>query len=214
MVWIQENEITDPDTLGMTFSVNEEVFGKIVERDLKPGGRHVQVTEKNKKEYIEKIVKWRLERGVGPQTEALVRGFYEVVDPRLLVAFDARELELVIAGTAEIDITDWRRNTEYRYFDYSSVKSLIIVLIMIWSGLDTTTPTQSSPGFGLPLKSLTTREDSDCCSLSPAPLPFLMKALPLFGVPMDPVNFASSVGASQPVFQGESLTQPLHPNLP
>lgn len=62
----------------MNFSVNEEIFGKIVERDLKPGGRHVSVTEKNKKEYIEKMVKWRLERGVAEQTEALVRGFYEV----------------------------------------------------------------------------------------------------------------------------------------
>lgn len=28
--------------------------------------------------------------------------------------FDARELELVIAGTAEIDLSDWRNNTEYR----------------------------------------------------------------------------------------------------
>lgn len=65
------------------------------------------------------MVKWRLERGVCAQTEALVRGFYEVVDPRLLAVFDARELELVIAGTAEIDVVDWRRNTEYRYVRYS-----------------------------------------------------------------------------------------------
>jgi len=43
-----------------------------------------------------------------------VRGFYEVVDPRLVSVFDARELELVIAGTAEIDLSDWRKNTEYR----------------------------------------------------------------------------------------------------
>lgn len=28
--------------------------------------------------------------------------------------FDARELELVIAGTVEIDLNDWRSNTEYR----------------------------------------------------------------------------------------------------
>lgn len=28
--------------------------------------------------------------------------------------FDARELELVIAGTVEIDVKDWRKNTEYR----------------------------------------------------------------------------------------------------
>ena len=38
----------------------------------------------------------------------------KVIDPRLLAVFDARELELVIAGTAEIDVADWRRNTEYR----------------------------------------------------------------------------------------------------
>lgn len=59
-------------------------------------------------------MRWRLERGVSQQTESLVRGFYEVVDPRLVSVFDARELELVIAGTAEIDLADWRTHTEYR----------------------------------------------------------------------------------------------------
>lgn len=38
----------------------------------------------------------------------------QVVDSRLVSVFDARELELVIAGTAEIDLNDWRTNTEYR----------------------------------------------------------------------------------------------------
>ena len=60
------------------------------------------------------MVRWRLERGVAEQIEALVRGFYEVVDSRVVSVFDARELELVIAGTAEIDLNDWRKNTEYR----------------------------------------------------------------------------------------------------
>lgn len=63
---------------------------------------------------MERVVRWRLERGVAEQTEALVRGFYEVVDPRLVSVFDARELELVMAGTVEIDLTDWRTNTEYQ----------------------------------------------------------------------------------------------------
>lgn len=36
------------------------------------------MSEKNKKEYIERMVKWRIERGVAQQTESLVRGFYEV----------------------------------------------------------------------------------------------------------------------------------------
>lgn len=51
---------------------------KVTERELKSGGANTQVTEKNKKEYIERMVRWRVERGVVQQTEALVRGFYEV----------------------------------------------------------------------------------------------------------------------------------------
>uniref|UniRef100_A0A8C7GHS8 HECT-type E3 ubiquitin transferase n=1 Tax=Oncorhynchus kisutch TaxID=8019 RepID=A0A8C7GHS8_ONCKI len=110
--WMKDNDITD--ILDLTFTVNEEVFGQVTERELKSGGSNLQVTEKNKKEYIERMAKWRVERGVVQQTEALVRGFYEVVDSRLVSVFDARELELVIAGTAEIDLNDWRTNTEYR----------------------------------------------------------------------------------------------------
>ncbi|KAG8442782.1 hypothetical protein GDO86_011555, partial [Hymenochirus boettgeri] len=110
--WMKDNDITD--ILDLTFTVNEEVFGQVTERELKSGGANIQVSEKNKKEYIEKMVKWRVERGVVQQTEALVRGFYEVVDSRVVSVFDARELELVIAGTAEIDLNDWRNNTEYR----------------------------------------------------------------------------------------------------
>ena len=49
LMWLKENEITDPDRLGMTFCVNEEVFGKIIERELKPGGKNIFVSEKNKK---------------------------------------------------------------------------------------------------------------------------------------------------------------------
>ena len=49
LMWLKENEITDPDRLGMTFCVNEEVFGKIIERELKPNGKNIFVSEKNKK---------------------------------------------------------------------------------------------------------------------------------------------------------------------
>jgi hypothetical protein len=113
LLWVKDNDISDMD-LDLYFSVIEDVAGKVVEKELKTGGKNLAVTEKNKKEYIDRMVKWRLERGVAEQTEHLVKGFYEVVDPRLMTVFDARELELVTAGTAEIDVVDWRKNTEYR----------------------------------------------------------------------------------------------------
>lgn len=115
LLWLKENDISDmADHLDLTFSVIEEVAGQVIEKELKPGGKNILVTERNKKEYIERMVKWRLDRGVVEQTESLVKGFYEVADTRLVSVFDARELELVIAGTAEIDVNDWRKNTEYR----------------------------------------------------------------------------------------------------
>ena len=60
---------------------------KITERELKPGGANIPVTEKNKKEYIERMVKWRIERGVVQQTESLVRGFYEVTNSKMKFTF-------------------------------------------------------------------------------------------------------------------------------
>ena len=37
-----------------------------------------------------------------------------MIQPSDLKLFDAEELELVISGTVEIDISDWRTNTDYR----------------------------------------------------------------------------------------------------
>jgi len=50
----------------------------MTERELKTNGKNIAVSEKNKKEYIERMVKWRVERGVAEQTASLVRGFHEV----------------------------------------------------------------------------------------------------------------------------------------
>ncbi|XP_067952073.1 E3 ubiquitin-protein ligase HECW2-like isoform X2 [Watersipora subatra] len=118
LLWIKDNDISEAG-LDLTFSVDEEVFGQVTERELKPNGMNIPVTNRNKKEYIDKMVSWRIDRGVNEQKEHLLKGFHEVIEPKLVSIFDAKDLELVIAGTAEIDIVDWRNNTDYRsgYYD-------------------------------------------------------------------------------------------------
>jgi hypothetical protein len=130
LIWIKENDITD--VLDLTFSVTEDKFGQLIERDLKENGRNIPVTEKNKMEYLSRLIKWRVERGVQKQTEALVKGFYEVVDPKLVQVFDARELELVLCGTIEIDLNDWKKNTDYR----SGYHSQHQVIAWFWQAVD------------------------------------------------------------------------------
>jgi len=111
IIWMKENDITELD---LDYTVDEDKFGKTETVELRPGGRNIPVTEKNKKDYIDRVIKWRVERGIKEQTNMLIRGFNEVVDLRLVSVFDAKELELVICGTADIDLNDWRKNTEYR----------------------------------------------------------------------------------------------------
>jgi hypothetical protein len=45
------NDITD--ALELTFSTEDERFGETVSIELKPGGEHIEVTNENKREYVE-----------------------------------------------------------------------------------------------------------------------------------------------------------------
>ncbi|EGD83203.1 ITCH protein [Salpingoeca rosetta] len=119
LIWILDNDI-DELYLGMTFSVDEHEFGQIKEHELKPGGADIDVTDANKKEYVELVAQWRLSRGIQEQTTAFLKGFHEVIPAEALVAFDERELELLLIGMAEFDVAEWETHTIYRNYDRRS----------------------------------------------------------------------------------------------
>lgn len=110
--WICDNDITD--ILDLTFSAEDERFGEIVEVDLKPDGRNIEVTEENKHEYVELISEWKISKRVDEQFKAFINGFNELIPQELVNVFDERELELLIGGLAEIDVEDWKKHTDYR----------------------------------------------------------------------------------------------------
>ena len=95
----------------------EERFGEMVTIELKPGGADVQVTEENKKEYVDLIVEYRISKRVKEQFEAFMSGFSELIPLDLITVFDERELELLIGGISEIDVDGWRKFTDYRGCD-------------------------------------------------------------------------------------------------
>lgn len=51
IVTIRENDITD--ILELTFSTEDSRFGETVTIDLKPDGQNIEVTNENKREYVE-----------------------------------------------------------------------------------------------------------------------------------------------------------------
>ena len=53
-IWLMRSSENNIDgLLELTFSTDDERFGETVTIDLKPDGQHIEVTNENKKEYIE-----------------------------------------------------------------------------------------------------------------------------------------------------------------
>lgn len=98
----RENDITD--VIDETFTTTEERFGEMVTVELKPGGGDIEVTEDNKKDYVNCVVEYRISKRVKEQFDAFMSGFSELIPQDLINVFDERELELLIGGMSEIDV--------------------------------------------------------------------------------------------------------------
>jgi E3 ubiquitin-protein ligase HUWE1 len=109
--WMLENDITDIIT--ETFSFDKDNFGSIEVIDLIENGRNVPVTEENKQEYVRLVTEYKLTGSVDEQLRHFLKGFHDIVPAELISIFDEGELELLISGMPEIDVDDWKNNTDY-----------------------------------------------------------------------------------------------------
>ncbi|KAK3350156.1 hypothetical protein B0T25DRAFT_459009 [Lasiosphaeria hispida] len=132
--WMLDNDISG-GILEQTFSTEDERFGVITVEDLIPNGRNIDVTNDNKKEYVDLMVKWRIEKRISEQFQAFKEGFQELIPQDLINVFDERELELLIGGIAEIDVDDWKKHTDYRgYTESDEVIQYFWQTVRSWDG--------------------------------------------------------------------------------
>ncbi|KAF6829938.1 E3 ubiquitin-protein ligase huwe1 [Colletotrichum plurivorum] len=118
LVWMLDNDITDIIT--ETFSVEDDEFGVTRTIDLLPGGRDIPVTEENKHDYVRLVVEHKLLSSVKEQMEHFLTGFHDIIPADLISIFNEQELELLISGLPDIDVDDWKSNTEYHNYTPSS----------------------------------------------------------------------------------------------
>ncbi|XP_014468262.1 PREDICTED: E3 ubiquitin-protein ligase NEDD4 isoform X3 [Dinoponera quadriceps] len=111
LLWIKEN---DPSELELTFCLDEESFGHTSQRELKPDGANIPLTDENKDEYISLVIQWRFVSRVQEQMNAFLEGFNALIPPTLVKIFDEHELELLMCGIQHIDVKDWKQNTLYK----------------------------------------------------------------------------------------------------
>ncbi|GJJ06087.1 hypothetical protein Clacol_000276 [Clathrus columnatus] len=121
LVWILEN---DPTPLDLTFSTEAVEFGVTHLVELKENGANVPVTQENKREFVQLSAHYRLTKSIKEQIDALLGGFYDIIPKDLISIFNEQELELLISGTPDIDIDEWRAATEYN--GYTSSDPVIV----------------------------------------------------------------------------------------
>ena len=97
-------------------------FGLSEIRDLNPNGRHIAVTEENKKEYVKLVCQMKMTGAIRKQIDSFLEGFYEIIPKRLISIFDEQELELLISGLPNIDLDDLKANTEYHKYTENSLQ--------------------------------------------------------------------------------------------
>ncbi|KAK8146944.1 NEDD4 E3 ubiquitin-protein ligase [Beauveria asiatica] len=132
--WMLDNDISG-GILEQTFSTEDERFGVLTTEDLIPDGRNIDVTNENKKQYVDLMVKWRIEKRIAEQFQAFKEGFHELIPIDLINVFDERELELLIGGIAEIDVDDWKKHTDYRgYTESDEVIQNFWKTVRSWDG--------------------------------------------------------------------------------
>ncbi|KAF4343676.1 e3 ubiquitin ligase HUWE1 [Fusarium beomiforme] len=118
LCWMLDNDITDIIT--ETFSVENDEFGATTVVDLIPNGREIAVTEENKHDYVRLVVEHKLLSSVKEQMANFLQGFHDIIPAELISIFNEQELELLISGLPDIDIDDWKSNTEYHNYTPSS----------------------------------------------------------------------------------------------
>eukprot|EP00004_Rigifila_ramosa_P002656 TRINITY_DN12746_c0_g1_i1.p1 TRINITY_DN12746_c0_g1~~TRINITY_DN12746_c0_g1_i1.p1 ORF type:complete len:1102 (-),score=245.80 TRINITY_DN12746_c0_g1_i1:32-3277(-) len=100
-------------TFCRTFCVEREHYGSVVTVDLVQNGREIAVTNSNRAEFVRLLVDYYLNTGVAAQFDAFERGFLAVCGGPAFRLFRPTELELLLAGTREMDWSELRRTTRY-----------------------------------------------------------------------------------------------------
>jgi E3 ubiquitin-protein ligase HUWE1 len=70
--------------------------------------------------YVKLITEQKLQTAIKDQIDAFLSGFHDIIPKELIKIFNEQELELLISGLPDIDVDDWKSNTEYQNYGASS----------------------------------------------------------------------------------------------
>ncbi|XP_051176119.1 probable E3 ubiquitin-protein ligase HERC4 isoform X2 [Leptopilina boulardi] len=102
------------DVFCLNFEITREVYGENKIYELIPGGGKVPVTLENKKQYVDLMVDYILNKSVENQFDEFNKGFHKVCGGRVLQLFHSHELMAVVVGNENYDWEELEKNASYK----------------------------------------------------------------------------------------------------
>ncbi|XP_037934277.1 ubiquitin-protein ligase E3A isoform X2 [Teleopsis dalmanni] len=108
-------EMDMEDTFMQTFQIRyNNVFGEVVEHDLRLGGSEIIVNQQNKQEFVDLYCDFLLNKSIEKQFKAFKKGFEMVTDESpLKLLFRPEEVEMLVCGSRKFDFNELEKSTEY-----------------------------------------------------------------------------------------------------
>ncbi|OUM62793.1 hypothetical protein PIROE2DRAFT_43925 [Piromyces sp. E2] len=120
IIWLKNNSVQG---LCLTFETDikdSNGYQKYIE--LKPNGANIDVTDSNKNEYINLVVEYKLNNTSDQeQFKAIKQGFYEIIPYEINSLLNEYDLKFLLSGINEIDVNDWKNNTDYEGYTENSI---------------------------------------------------------------------------------------------
>lgn len=119
--WMLKNNVEE--LLDHEFTYDVQLFG--LRYTIKLGEPHEHlgtVNEKNKKDYVNRLIYYRLSKEIEPQTQAFKQGFQRFINPEYLQIFSASELDKLIAGDPNIDFEELKATARYEGYTADSIQ--------------------------------------------------------------------------------------------
>lgn len=132
--WILENDIEN--IIEETFTVGIELFGAFQEVELIPGGANVPVTNQNKEEYVQEVIKYHCGGAVQELVQSWLEGIWTLVPKHFLHGFSATELRLLLNGKTEIRVEDLRFGCTHYSGGYTSSSDTVELFWTVMEGLE------------------------------------------------------------------------------
>ncbi|CAF3189557.1 unnamed protein product [Rotaria socialis] len=101
------------EDFGLTFEVSVAQFDTSVIYPLKENGSTVDVTNENRNEYVELLIDFYINKHVSKQFEAFYYGFHSVCSSNALLLLLPEELEMLICGMQQCNLSSLAKITKY-----------------------------------------------------------------------------------------------------